>query len=74
MRMVRERTPTERGKAVKFKPFKAWLLWDADGTYVPTLWLQRISARREKEQHVYRDAKWRITRVSVISPSTEGKR
>ena len=51
---------------MKLKPFKAWLVHDAEGTYVPSLHL----ARREAKEHAYgsnylRDAKWRVVRVIV---------
>jgi hypothetical protein len=46
-------------------PFKAWLLWDADGTYESTLHHTRACAESEKRDNPYRDAKWRIMRVEV---------
>ena len=51
---------------MKLKPFKAWLLWDADGTYEGTLHYTRASAVSEKQdQSFLRDAKWRIARIEV---------
>lgn len=55
---------------MKLKPFKAWLLWDAEGTYVPTIHLTRRDATLERNENRYRDAKWRIGRVVVRSTST----
>ena len=51
---------------MKLKPFKAWLLLDAEGTFVPGLHLTRRNAEEEAEQwHYLRDAKWRVVRVEV---------
>ena len=47
------------------RSFKSWLLWDATGTYAPSLHQSRRWARLERAEHPYRDAKWRITRVIV---------
>ena len=49
----------------RLTPFKAWLLWDAEGTYVPSLHTRRRYAREDKAAYGYRDARWRITRVIV---------
>jgi hypothetical protein len=47
-------------------PFKAWLLFDALGTYESTLHHKRASAESEKREQCYLiDAKWRIVRVEV---------
>lgn len=48
------------------KPFKAWLLLDAKGTYVPGLYMTK--RRAEEEASVWeflRDARWRVVRVKV---------
>ena len=50
---------------MKLKPFKSWLLWDAKGTYSPTMHITRYEAQREKECNDLRDAKWCIARVEV---------
>jgi hypothetical protein len=51
--------------ARKFKPFKSWLLWDEDGTYISSLHSSRRHAREEAKEHQYRDAKWRVIRVVI---------
>lgn len=48
------------------KPFKAWLLLDGEGTYVPGLHMTRRSAAEEAASWSYlRDAKWRVMRVEI---------
>jgi len=48
------------------KQFKAWLLLDAQGIYVPGLHMTRREAEEEAERWDYlRDTKWRVVRVSV---------
>jgi hypothetical protein len=49
----------------KFKQFKSWLLWDAEGTYIPSLHRTRREAREDAKEHQYRDAKWRVIRVLI---------
>ena len=59
---------------MKLKPFKAWLVVDAKGTYVPTLHLTRREAKTEiGDQQFIRDAKWRVVRVDVRPTSTGAK-
>lgn len=55
---------------MKRKPFKAWLLWDAEGTYRDFLCPTRSDAKAEARDMPYRDAKWRITRVIVHPTDT----
>lgn len=51
---------------MKMKPFKAWLLLDAEDTYVPGIHLTRKAAKEEAKRWEYlRDAKWRVVRVQV---------
>ena len=58
---------------MKIKPFMAWLLWDAMGTYSPIMHITRREAEADRKENDYTDAKWRIVRVQV-SPSTTGTR
>lgn len=54
---------------MKLKPFKMWLLWDAEDSYMPSLYGSRKHALEEKERSKHlRDAKWRVTRV-VVRPA-----
>lgn len=50
---------------MKIKPFRAWLLWDAEGTYATILHATRKHAEDDRRENNYRDAKWRIIRVIV---------
>lgn len=51
---------------MKLKPFKAWLLWDAEGTYSPHMHITRKEAQADKAENSHLiDAKWRIARVQV---------
>jgi hypothetical protein len=48
------------------KSFKAWLVVDDEGTYVPTLHMTRREAQTEiKDQQFLRDAKWRVVHVKL---------
>lgn len=54
------------------KPFKAWLVFDAAGTYVPSMHMTRRDAKEHASGWNYlRDGKWRVVRVKVNAiPST----
>lgn len=48
------------------KPFQAWLLLDAEGTYSPHMHMTRKEAEADKRAFNYlRDARWRVVRVLV---------
>lgn len=55
---------------MKRKPFTAWLLWDAEGTYRDFLCPTRKEAQREAKDMQYRDARWKIVRVTVRPTDT----
>lgn len=57
------------------KPFTAWMLYDANDVYEPTLHWKRNSAEADKRHNAHiLDAKWRICRVNVraISGDRDG--
>lgn len=68
-------SPSRRGGEgqMKLKPFKAWLLFDFDGTYVPSIHTTRERAVSERDHVNLRDAKWRIIRVVVRRVDTRAK-
>lgn len=57
---------------MKIKPFKAWLLWDAEGTYSPIMYITRREAEADRKENDYIDAKWKIVRV-IVHPQSEAK-
>ena len=57
-------------KMKPLKPFDAWLLVDANDTYMPSLHMTKALARSEIADQIYiRDAAWRVVRVKVVPKS-----
>lgn len=66
-------TDTERSEeAVKLKPFKTWMLYDAKGTYFPMLHRSRSDALTTISRilTLVEYAEWHIARVEVRPTST----
>lgn len=60
---------------MKFKPFRAWMLYDRLGTYEPTIHTHKDGAQFDMDSQCHLvDAKWSIVRVEVRLPTTASKR